>query len=189
MGFAPNPFHGWCTLATCKQDFRGRVSVGDWVVGTGSKANKRDGTLVYAMEVQEVLTFDEYWRDPRFQSKRPNMRGSLKLRYGDNVYHRDEKGEWIQERCRHSLKNGSPNLGHVVKDTKANAVLISDRFAYFGGSGPIIPATFRDWHGHDICHDRSGYRCHFPDAMRDAFVMWLIGEHFGTRLAGNPVGW
>ena len=29
-GFAPNPFYGYCTLATCKPDIRGR---GGWRLG------------------------------------------------------------------------------------------------------------------------------------------------------------
>lgn len=33
FGFAPNPFHGYCTLATCKPDIRATASVGDWVIG------------------------------------------------------------------------------------------------------------------------------------------------------------
>ena len=35
-GFAPNPFHGFCTLATCKPGIRAHANVGDWVVGTAS---------------------------------------------------------------------------------------------------------------------------------------------------------
>ncbi len=34
-GFAPNPFYGFCTLATCKPDIRKHAQVGDWIVGTG----------------------------------------------------------------------------------------------------------------------------------------------------------
>jgi hypothetical protein len=35
-GFAPNPFFGVCTLATCKPKIRKAAAIGDWVVGTGS---------------------------------------------------------------------------------------------------------------------------------------------------------
>src|SRR5262245_31415483 len=33
-GFAPNPFYGFCTLATCKPDIRRTADIGDWIVGT-----------------------------------------------------------------------------------------------------------------------------------------------------------
>ena len=36
-GFAPNPFFGVCTLATCKPKIRSAAKLGDWVMGTGSK--------------------------------------------------------------------------------------------------------------------------------------------------------
>ena len=35
FGFAPNPFHGRCTLATCKPGIRKSAKVGDWVLGVG----------------------------------------------------------------------------------------------------------------------------------------------------------
>ena len=62
-GFAPNPFHGFCTLATCKPEIRRTAHVGDWIVGTGSKKKGRDAHVVYAMRVTEKMTFNAYWRD------------------------------------------------------------------------------------------------------------------------------
>ena len=60
FGFAPNPFHGFCTLATCKPGIRRTASVGDWVIGTGSADYDLVGRLVYAMKVAEVLDFNAY---------------------------------------------------------------------------------------------------------------------------------
>ncbi len=76
FGFAPNPFFGTCTLATCKPDIRRSAIVGDWIVGTGSKTRKRHGNLVYVMKVAEKMTFNQYWEDRRFQLKKPNLSGS-----------------------------------------------------------------------------------------------------------------
>src|SRR3954447_1814943 len=108
FGFAPNPFHGFCTLATCKPNIRKTAQVGDWIVGTGSKAHELQGQLVYAMRVTETLSFDEFWCDERFREKRPNLHGSLMQAYGDNIYHRDGREHWLQENSHHSLKDGSP---------------------------------------------------------------------------------
>jgi hypothetical protein len=52
-GFAPNPFLGICTLATCKPDIRKAAGVGDWIFGTGSAKWKLTGHLVFAMNVTE----------------------------------------------------------------------------------------------------------------------------------------
>src|ERR1700754_76600 len=110
IGFAPNPYFGWCTLATCKPNIRGSASVGDWVAGVGPR-RRLDGCVVYAMQIAETLTFDDYWVDARFQRKKPDVRGTVKHRYGDNIYHRDESGAWQQEDSRHSLDSGAPNEG------------------------------------------------------------------------------
>ena len=36
-GFAPNPFHGYLTLATCKLGIRLKAKVGEWICGFDSK--------------------------------------------------------------------------------------------------------------------------------------------------------
>src|SRR6266542_6663838 len=90
------------TLATCKPLIRKTARIGDWVVGTGSAERARQGYLVYVMQVSEVIAFDEYWSDPRFAEKRPNLRGSKKQAFGDNIYHRDpEGGPWLQAASHH----------------------------------------------------------------------------------------
>ena len=61
-GFAPNPFHGVCTLACCKPKIRASAEVGDLVIGL----TKRSERLLYMMLVSETLDFDDYWADPRF---------------------------------------------------------------------------------------------------------------------------
>src|ERR1700726_3263300 len=75
-GFAPNPFYGVCTLATCKPRIRSVAEIGDWVMGTGSKNRGREKHIVYAMRVTGVMTFEQYWADAHFERKKPNLRGS-----------------------------------------------------------------------------------------------------------------
>lgn len=185
-GFAPNPFGGFCTLATCKPDIRRFAQVDDWVVGTGSAARHRKGHLVYAMKVAEVMTFDTYWADPRFQHKKPNLRASKKLAFGDNIYHRVHGG-WSQLDSHHSWPDGTPNDRNIRNDTKANRVLVSTEYAYWGGSGPQIPKNLRNYHGHDICIGR-GYKRHFPVGMEAAFVAWFSALHAQGCL-GRPIEW
>ena len=187
IGFAPNPFHGRCTLATCKPGVRRTTSVGDWVAGVGAR-RRRDGHLVYAMQVSEKLTFDEYWSDPRFQRKKPDRRGSLKYRYGDNIYHRDAAGEWGQADSRHSLDSGAPNPEHVAKDTKANAVLVGERFTYWGKAAVAIPDALRDWDGIDLGRPGRDHRWkpHGPE-MIAAFVEWI--DSLPTGCHGDPADW
>jgi len=152
---------------------RKTAKVGDWIVGTGSKAYQADGRLVYVMKVSEILPYDDYWRDPRFHQKKPNLRGSLKQGYGDNIYHRNSKtGQWIQEDSHHSYQHGQPNPNNIKHDTQTSNVLISTQFTYWGGSGPKIPTRFRDYKGFDVCGYR-GHKCNFPQTFIDSFVAWI----------------
>ncbi len=175
FGFAPNPFYGWCTLATCKPEIRRSAQVGDWVIGTGAKT-KYDlaGRLVYAMQVGETLDFRAYWDDPRFSCKRPILNGSLKQVYGDNIYTRT-RGRWRQADSHHSLEGGRQNSRNIARDTRVNRVLVAERFVYFGNSAPVIPRTFRPpaRAGAAICCVRQGHKIHDDDVAL-AFEKWLL---------------
>ena len=139
-GFAPNPFHGYCTLATCKPRIRNVAEAGDWVVGVGGSRLEATGRCVYAMKVSRKISFDEYWSNVSFREKIPVRNGSQVMMVGDNIYHKDETNRaWIQADSHHSKEDGSPNPLNIEKDTKSNYVLISDHFYYFGVKAPLIP--------------------------------------------------
>ncbi|MFZ4394550.1 MAG: hypothetical protein ACOYOU_02870 [Kiritimatiellia bacterium] len=142
FGFAPNPFHGICTLATCKPKLRKSASVGDWVIGMGGCRLKATGRCVFAMRVGKRITFDQYWDGAEFRDKRPVRNGSKKMMVGDNIYHRHTPvSEWKQEDSHHSLPDGSANQHNLRNDTQTNAVLVSDLFYYFGSKAPVVPTT------------------------------------------------
>ena len=172
-GFAPNPYFGICTLATCKPGIRKSAEPGDWVAGIGSIQNQHEGRLVYAMRVEEKLSFDEYWSDPRFAEKKPNLEGSREQRCGENIYHQTPDGEWAQEAGLHSCTDCSPNHYHMNRDTSVPSVLTSESFAYFGADAKEIPEKLCDWEGRDYFGSIRGYRRHFPDDLRIAFISWL----------------
>lgn len=174
FGFAPNPFYGFCTLATCKPVIRAGAAVGDWIIGTGAKSRySLAGRLIYAMQVSEVLDFDTYWNDPRFLAKRPDLNGSLKVLYGDNIYHRSGK-RWVQADSHHSLERGRPNKANIAWDTGVNRLLIATKFVYWGASAPEIPKMFRPFgaSGKDICCAARGHRV-FGEELALAFEGWL----------------
>ncbi len=185
-GFAPNPFFSFCTLATCKPMIRKTAQVGDWIVGTGSKTCGLGGFLVYAVKVAETCTYDQYWEDPRFLVKRPNLRGSLKQAYGDNIYHRNPGARgWVQENSHHSLPDGRANPENVKHDTRYPRVLIGTDFVYDGGDGPKIPARFRRDGSLDVCCSLQGHKCKFPSDFAESFVAWI--ESLGMKgCVGKP---
>lgn len=189
-GFAPNPFFGYCTLATCKPPIRKSASPGDWVVGSGSAAKKvgRGGCLVYAMKVSETLTFEEYNSDPRFLAKKPYRNGSRKQSCGDNIYFKAPPHRvWSQRDSFHSRSDGSINPDHVARDTKINRVLISDEFVYFGGEGPEFPNDLQDKAGRPLCKAGIG-RSVFDDADLVSNLERWIGT-FEPGYRGAPFEW
>jgi hypothetical protein len=190
FGFAPNPFFGICTLATCKPKIRATAAIGDWIMGTGSKQRDREKYVVFAMRVTEALTFERYWSDPRFQQKKPNLRGSKKQAFGDNIYSRDAPGRhWRQADSHHSLPEGRPNLLNVTADTGANRVLLSNDFVYWGGLGPELPRQFfRDGPQHkSVCAGR-GHKNGFPPQFVEDFVNWIRSLN-QSGYCGEPFDW
>jgi len=189
-GFAPNPFFASCTLATCKPRIRKIAAIGDWVVGTGSKKRHREKYIVYAMKVTEIMTFNEYWADPRFQTKKPNLRGSKKQAFGDNIYFKNpETGTWHQENSHHSHDDGSVNHANVAVDTQTNRLLVSDDFVYWGGSGPELPGRFLDYGPQHVslCAVRN-HKNTFPEELVQDFVAWI--RLFSVKgYAGEPLDW
>lgn len=185
-GFAPNPFHGVCTLATCKPEIRRLACVGDYVVGTGSAARRRKGYLVFAMKVAEAMSFDQYFDDPRFQMKKPNLSSGKKNAFGDNIYSRS-KGGWNQLNSHHSHADGTPNPRNIANDTQADRVLIGTDYIYWGHSGPAVPKRFRNYNGFDICAGR-GHKSKFPHRMVVDFVAWF-SERENRGFIDQPLDW
>jgi hypothetical protein len=119
--------------------------------------------------------------------KQPNLFGSVKQSFGDNIYHRDATGIWQQVDSHHSFEDGAPNSRNIINDTKSQNVLVGRRFAYWGSSAFKIPDQFLGSNGHTICLQR-GYKSNFPPEFVQAFVSWF--ESLGIQgLIGPPFMW
>lgn len=189
-GFAPNPFHGYCTLATCKPKIRHAGRVGDWVLGTGSAKYKRAGYAVFAMRIDEILSFDEYFTDGRFARKQPDLSGSRKIAFGDNIYSRDAGGAWLQLDSHHSLADGTPNQRNINNDTQTDKVLASTHFVYWGGNGPAVPNHLRSFGpaSVDVCAGRGHKSTSINHAHAEAVVTWIeSSQRWG--ICGRPAQW
>lgn len=187
-GFAPNPFFGACTLACCKPEVRQAARPGDLVIGSGGQSNNLLGRAIFAMRVSERLTFDQYWADPRFEVKKSQMGVGLRRGYGDNIYHHDDDGNWVQEYSHHSFPDGSLNNDNLVRDTSANAVLIGFDYIYWGALAPDFPAHLRDLDGDDISPRGRADRSRFSKAMTDAAMDWFQSIQKRAYRA-RPSGW
>jgi hypothetical protein len=171
-GFAPNPFHGICTLGTCKPQIRQAADVGDIVVGCGSVGLNLAGKIIFVMRVSGKLSFQEYWEDERFRIKRPDLYSSKSFAYGDNIYHM-VNGTWVQEDSHHSFDGGRINEANLSRDLGADSVLIGEDFVYWGGNAVEIPAHLRNFQGDDLYPSGRNYRCTFSESFRSEVDTWF----------------
>ncbi len=189
-GFAPNPFHGYCTLATCKPRIRKHAQVGDWVAGTGSNARgvRRGRHLVYAMRVIEIISTAEYWNDPRFEKKKANLFYNWVAASGDNIYEPLGQGCWRQLSSYHSHEDGSRRDDHVGRDTGVQRILVSDEFVYFGAEGPQLPTRFHDGGNAQMLCSGRNYRRVRSEPEIAAFENWITSLA-KTGFQGKPWDW
>jgi hypothetical protein len=176
-GFAPNPFHGYCTLAACKPKIRQAAEFGDWVVGLSARGVR----VIYAMKVDEKLDFATYWCDHRFRCKRPSKATRVQ-RLGDNIYEPLGNGQFRQLPSLHSKPPfGDEDPQSKRHDLSGKYVLVAKDFVYFGADGPPVPVEL------EFLRVGRGHRCHFePEELQDLLV-WVDGQRRG-RL-GNPADW
>lgn len=145
LGFAPNPFGGLCSLACCKPKIRKMAVKGDWIVGLTGVKTKPALRCVFAMVVTRDTSFDDYWANLEFRTRRPVRNGTPKKQVGDNIYHRDtRRSDWVQEDSVHSETDGTQSQFNTAHDTRINRVLLSEQFVYFGASAPLVPQSVLD---------------------------------------------
>lgn len=177
-GFAPNPFHGICTLACCKPKVRETASAGDIVVGL----SRGGENVVYAMKVDEAITFDEYWARPEFAVKRAGAASAtLEDRRGDNIYEPTTRGRFRQLPSVHSMDDGTPDAASMRRDVVPNRVLVAREFAYFGAVAPPLPTEVR------FLRVGRGHRCRFTKVQVDTVAKWFKSLRKGQN--GDPHSW
>jgi hypothetical protein len=178
-GFAPNPFWGYCTLADCKPAIRRTAEVGDWVAGLSPKC---DGNrLIYAMHVEEIIPYDDYYNDDRFAMKIPDFsKGKVVYKCGDNIYKPLPNVGYQQLQSTHS--NGTKeNLETKGHDLGGMYVLISKTFYYFGSNQIDLPECL-----HDLKVGRA-HKCRFPTDVVSAFISFINCQTVGIN--AHPTSW
>lgn len=176
-GFAPNPFHGMLTLACCKPKIRRTAEVGDIVVGLSSRCER----VVYAAQVDAIIGFDEYWADPRYEARKPRMHAACIVeRTGDNIYE-PVPGGYRQLYSTHSHADGTENQYNKQTDLSGHRILVCERFAYWGGSGPALPEEL------GFLTIARNHRSRFTDDEVATVVQWFSALPNGVL--GAPAQW
>ena len=182
-GFAPNPFHGLCTLATCKPHVRLKANVGDWIIGSGAKTTNLEGRIIYAMEIAEKVTFEEYWTNPKFSRKKPIIPAGLIRIHGDNIYYKANDEIWHQIPSQHSNPDFSQNEKHMKNDLSGKYVLVSNSFFYFGNKHFQVPPQFKE-----VCSTIRDYRKISDASIAQSFIEYLC-RNYQPGVLGDPIDW
>ena len=178
-GFAPNPFRGYCTLANCKPVIRRTAQVGDWIVGLSPKAS--GNKIIYAMKIDEILSYEQYFTDNRFQPKKPNDRETVH-KCGDNIYQL-ANGEFYQ------LPGSMHKPKDMEHDLKGKRVLVSSQeFAYFGQKAVERPPEL------DCLVVGRAHRCRFSQEQIRYFLDFISDHPRGvfappTKWPKNDESW
>jgi hypothetical protein len=173
-GFAPNPFGGLLTLATCKPRIRLVAQPGDWLMGTGSATAIGSDRVVYAAQIKEVVPIATYGEDPRYSFKIPTLKGEPWRRHGDNIYALCSDGALKQRTNLHHRE------GDIARDTGGKNVLVCEFFYYFGNDAPRLPDRLIG-----LVKRGPGHRCDASPEQIDALVDWLSG--FTPGVLGQPI--
>jgi len=147
------------------------LQTGDWLIGHSRK--DEDNQLIYAMRLTEMpLTMEEYYNDSRFEAKKPDLHGNDAQQCGDNLYYRDDNGQWVRlpSRFHNTPKNFIKDLG---KELTGHPVFVSQDFYYFGKNRVDIPND-NDLRG--VIWNRQGIK-YTEGPLAEKFVTWLKDNH------------
>lgn len=187
-GFAPNPFEPTLTLANCKPSIRRTHEPGDWLAGFTSKGLVGDEVgserLVYLMRVSEKIRFRDYFHDPRFEDKIPDLDASNRTaQLGDNIYCPLCPDAELPEEF-----DQLPNLQHDERnhalDVNGKYVLIADEFYYFGRKAVALPDHIRP----NVPRNQAAYGIKTESPRAEQFVDY-IRSNFAVGRHGKPHYW
>ena len=188
-GFAPNPYFGLLTLATCKPGIRRAKDVGDWIAGFTSKQLCGDPVgkerLIFLMQVTEKMCFSRYYGDRRFTNKIPDRsKPQCIWLTGDNIYKTKSKNSSNFEDFE-QLPNPNHNETKKEHDLSGEFVLVSSRFFYFGSEALIIPEEIRP----EVPKGQSANGVRTKDEiLAEKFIRYFV-SHCKIGVHGTPHSW
>ncbi len=187
-GAAPNPFGDICTLTICKPAIRRTASIGDWIIGTGSKNTRVTKTdtvnlsayLVYAMKVTDkknLADYDQFFKQS-LQSKIPIWKTKdWRLRMGDSIYDYSKPGDPTIRKSVHNETNRVTDIGGKFS-------LLSTHFYYFGLAAIEIPNDLKQ-----LIKQNRGHKIIEQKDLIIKFENWIKQFEANTILADPQLRW
>lgn len=187
-GFAPNPFGGIMTLATCKPKIREHKQQGDWLAGFTSGQLNGDAVgserLIYLMQITDKILISEYWNSPQYEYKKPLPHTDRKRKFGDNIY-KPLSGNALSPSDFEQITNISHQADSIERDLSGRYVLLSKKFWYFGCAPLEIPGRIRP----EIPAGQSSQGSMTHDLTRAKQFIEYIESNYKKGIHNNPTGW
>ena len=196
-GFAPNPFFGYLSLATCKPQIRRAKKVGDWIAGFTSKKLNNDDVgsekLVYLMKVAKKIDYNIYWNEKKYKDKIPNLEtNDFIYKCGDNIYqpkNQEAKSphEFIEIKNKNHWdhKNDNESIDSKIHDVNGRYVLIAEEFYYLGKNAIEIPLEIRP----NIPKGQSSNGSLTKDSKIAHSFLEYIKNKYKSGIYGKPHRW
>jgi hypothetical protein len=161
-GSAPNYDPPFTTLAVCKPKVRKGAKPGDLVMAFAGREIARHDPhrVVWAGVVREKLTFEDYWADPRFRSKKPDATD-----LPDNIYRPGPRGLAQVPNPIHDHRN-------VVRDCGGRFVLVMEPAWHLNPEASSLPVQFEQLRM--LPGNRRGHRIsELTGPMADELFAWI----------------
>ncbi len=131
-GFAPNVKYGICTLSGCK---RSTIELwakrGHWVIGLGGNKTNKPNKIIYAMEVEKNLSYDQfkkkYSRKSKYLSKKDAGKNVLVSR---KFYYFGNKAIDLPKSLTHLIINRQGCKGLTDKDIFKLKKIFKNKYNY-----------------------------------------------------------
>ncbi len=139
--------------------------------------------LIYLINVTEKMSFADYFYDPTYSLKVPDLSHSKEIyRVGDNIYQPSSLDPSGFERVKSRFHN---EPGQKEHDLSGRYVLASNYFFYFGKHAIEIPRNLRP----AIPRGQSGHGCRTHDeALSRRFIEYVAGSS-NVGVHGPPHFW
>jgi Nucleotide modification associated domain 2 len=175
-GAAPNPYGGICTLVICKPVIRRIAKINDWIVATGSSQSGNANKVVYAMEVTQKMTMQEY--DEYCKTKL-----SIKIPSKHTENYEQKVGDCIYDFSTGKIRASVHDEGNRGTDLGGMFALLSNNFYYFGETPEQLPSNLLC-----IVKEGQGHKSNSNEPHFEKFINWIgLFKNNKNKVLSDPI--
>lgn len=146
------------------------------IVGSNLKTDTvKEGSIVYIMQVTDIVDFYEYWNNEAYEKKKPdkeyfknNRKDSFSYKNcGDNIYEIDSDNPTITIHHSFHYFEGEDIVERVSHDLSGKYVLLSDNFVYYGVNATKYKDELHKGIGHSLLENNQSLEQFILKELKD----------------------